>query len=136
MTTRKDSFETIFRTSPFLDLIGPIYQLCEGEHTIIGLDVTEKHCNARQSLHGGVLSTLADIALGYNTAFKQEPPLPLATAQLNIEFMGKAQVGDWLEVHTDVQKVGRTLAFANCVFMLSDKRIAKASAIFSIQQKR
>jgi len=96
------------------------------------LQIEEKHCNARQSLHGGVISTLADIALGYNTAFSGDKPVPLATANLSIDYAGKAELGDWLEVHTEVQKLGRRLAFANCYFIVKEKKIARASAVFSV----
>ncbi len=135
MQTSKESYEPLFRTSPYLELIGPIYQLRVGNKLHIGLQIEAKHCNARGSVHGGVLSTLADIALGYNTAFSEDEPVPLATAQLNIDFMGKAEVGDWLEVQTEVQKIGRNLAFASCVFHVGDKRIAKASGLFSVLRK-
>lgn len=135
MQNRKETFEPLFRTSPFLELLGPIYQLRNENSLVIGLEIELKHCNARHTLHGGVISTLADIALGYNTAFRQDPPIPLATAQLNIEFMGKAEIGEWLEVHTAIQKIGRRLAFADCVFITNNKKIAKASAIFSVVKR-
>ena len=107
-----DNFEPLFRTSPFLDLIGPIFQHKNEQGFIVGLKVQEKHCNARQDLHGGVISTLADIALGYNTAFSGEEPLPIATTSLTVDCIGRVKLDDWLIVHTEVQIVGRTLAFA------------------------
>ena len=129
-----ESFKPLFRTSPFLDLIGPIYQSGDMGELIIGIRVGEKHCNARQGLHGGVISTLADIALGYNTAFSGEKPIPMSTANLSIDYVGGAALGDWISIHTDVQKIGRNLAFANCYFKVNEKRIARASAVFSVVQ--
>ena len=129
-----ENFQTLFRTSPFLDLIGPIYQSGEPGDLIIGIRVEEKHCNARQGLHGGVMSTLADIALGYSTAFSGEKPIPMSTANLTIDYAGGAKIGDWLTIRSDVQKVGKSMAFANCYFSVGDKRIARASAVFSVMQ--
>ena len=36
--------------------------------------------------------------------------------------------------HVDVQKVGRTLAFANCYVVCEGRRIVHASGIFSVQK--
>jgi len=125
------NFEPLFRTSPFLDLLGPIYQCKKEDRLQIGLHVTEKHCNARQGLHG-VISTLADIALGYNTAFAGEQPIPIATTSLTIDYISKVKLGDWLVAYTEVQKVGRSLAFANCYFEVGNMIVARASAVFSV----
>ena len=125
-------FTPLFRSSPFLDLLGPIYNQRSDAGLLIGLKVEEKHCNARGLVHGGVFSSLADVALGYNTAFVQEPPTPLVTTSLTIDYAGIAKLGDWITIESDVQKVGKTLAFANCYFFVESLRIARASAVFSV----
>ncbi len=132
MNIPAEGFEPIFRSSPFLDLLGPIYNKKNDNALVIGLQVEQKHCNARNLLHGGVFSSLADIALGYNAAFQGPTPTPLITASLTIDYAGSAKLGDWLEIHTDVQKVGKTMAFANCYFSVNSKRIARASGVFSV----
>jgi acyl-coenzyme A thioesterase 13 len=132
MSMIPQGFTGLFRSSPFLDLLGPIYNKQAAAGLIIGLRAEEKHCNARGLVHGGVLSSLADIALGYNTAFSGEQPTPMVTASLTIDYAGAAKLGDWIEIETDVQKVGRNLAFANCYFSVGSTRIARASAVFSV----
>ncbi len=127
-----EGFELIFRSSPFLDLLGPIYNKKTDNALVIALQVEQKHCNARSLMHGGVFSSLADIALGYNAAFQGTTPTPLVTASLTIDYAGSAKLGDWIEIHTDVQKVGKTMAFANCYFIVDTKRIARASGVFSV----
>jgi acyl-coenzyme A thioesterase 13 len=125
-------FTPLFRSSPFLDLLGPIYNQRTDTGLVIGLRAEEKHCNARGLVHGGVLSSLADVALGYNSAFAQEPPTPIVTSSLTIDYAGTAKLGDWITIETDVQKVGKSLAFANCFFVVESVRIARASAVFSV----
>jgi acyl-coenzyme A thioesterase 13 len=125
-------FTPLFRSSPFLDLLGPIYNQQTDAGLLLGLRAEAKHCNARGLVHGGVLSSLADIALGYNTAFAETPPTPMVTASLSIDYAGAARLGDWIEVATEVQKVGKRLAFANCYFAVGGERIARASAVFSV----
>ena len=125
-------FRPLFRTSPVLDLIGPLYCRGEGENLVIGLRVAAKHCNARGAVHGGILATLADVALGYTMAFASTPPTSLITASLTLDFAGTAKIGDWLETHVDVQKRGSRLSFANCYINVDQQRIVRASAVFLV----
>lgn len=125
-------FVPIFRTSPFLDTIGPLYYRGEAEELSIGMRVAEKHCNARGSVHGGVLATLCDIALGYAMAFSTKPPQSLTTANLNISYAGTARLGDWIESRIDIQRRGSRLSFGNCYLIVSGERIVHASAVFLV----
>ena len=123
-------FEPLFRTSPVLDLIGPLYFRGEGGQLALGLRAEAKHCNSRGTVHGGILATLADVALGYTMAFSTDPPGRLVTANLSIDYAGTAKAGDWLEAHVDIQKQGSRLSFANCYIFVDAQRIVRASAVF------
>lgn len=131
MTDAPEGFSPLFRTSPFLDAVGPFYYRRDGERLIIGLRILAKHANARGVAHGGLLMTLADIALGYNTAYREEPPGSWVTANLSGDFAGAAKLGDWVEAHVEVQKSGQRLAFANAYLQVRDERILRASAVFA-----
>ena len=102
----------------------------------MGLRAEPKHCNARGLLHGGVISSLADVALGYSAAFAGEQPVPMVTASLSVDYAGSAKEGDWIEIRTDVQKVGRSMAFANCYFLVGGIRIARASGVFNVVKSK
>ena len=125
-------FGPLFRSSPVIDLIGPVYSKGEGAELVLGLRVEQKHCNMRGALHGGILATLADIALGYAIAFSSKPPTGLVTANLTLDFAGTAKIGDWLEVRVDIQKKGSRLAFGNCYISVGEQRIVRASAVFVV----
>jgi acyl-coenzyme A thioesterase 13 len=127
-----EGFEPLSRTSPYTELLGPIHQKLAAGSLVIGLRAEEKHCNARGQVHGGVFGALADIAMGYSAAFSTRPPTPMVTTSQTVDFIGKAERGDWIEVHSDVLKVGKRLAFASCHFQVGDQRIARASAVFSV----
>ena len=131
MDTPRD-FRPLFRTSPVLDLIGPLYSRGDGADLVIGLRVAQKHCNARGTVHGGILATLADVALGYTMAFASTPPAGLVTASLSLDFAGTAKVGDWLETRVDIQKQGNRLSFGNCYITSNEQRIVRASAVFLV----
>jgi acyl-coenzyme A thioesterase 13 len=124
-------FEPLFRTSPFLDTLGPFFYRRTEQGFVIGLQVVDKHANARGSAHGGLLLTLADIALGYTAAASEDPPLILTTVNISADFVGHARVGDWIEAQVDIQKIRRRLVFANAYIVVGGERIARASAIFA-----
>lgn len=125
-------FKPLFRTSPVLDLIGPIYYHGEGKDLVLGMRVAIKHCNARGTIHGGILATLADVALGYTMAFASDPPAGLVTANLTLDFAGTAKIDDWLETRVDIQRQGSRLSFANSYISAGSRRIVRASAVFLV----
>jgi acyl-coenzyme A thioesterase 13 len=125
-------FEPLFRTSPFLETVGPFFHRREPDGTfVVGLRVAEKHANARGSAHGGLLMTLLDIALGYRAAFSESPPASLTTASLTADFASAPKVGDWVEAHVDVQRVGGPLAFASAFLVVDGERVVRGSAVFA-----
>ena len=128
-------FEPLFRSTPFLDHLGPFFMRKDADGAfVIGLRVLPFHANGRGNAHGGLLMTLCDIALGYRTTASVSPRPFLTTANVTADFAGSAKLGDWIEAHVDVQKVGRTLAFANCYVVCEGRRIVHASGIFSVQK--
>ncbi|MEX2239524.1 MAG: PaaI family thioesterase [Burkholderiales bacterium] len=130
MTDLPPGFRPLFRSSPVLELIGPLYCRGEGAGLVVGLRVEQKHCNARGTVHGGILATLADVALGYKMAFSSSPPASLVTVNLTLDFAGTAGIGDWIEALVDVQKQDGRLAFANCYLAANGQRIVRASGVF------
>jgi acyl-coenzyme A thioesterase 13 len=129
-------FAPLFRTSPFLETIGPLYYRGKGADLRVGLRAAHKHCYARGLVHGGVLATMADIALGYGLAYLSDPPLSLVTASLTLDFAGSAKQGEWLEARVDVQKTGSRLAFANCYINVGEARIVRASGVFAVMDRQ
>ena len=113
-------------------MIGPIYSRGEGAGLALGLRAERKHCNTRGTVHGGILATLADIAIGYSLAFSTQPPTAAVTANLSLDFVGAAKEGDWLETQVDFQKLGSRLAFGNCYISAGGNRIVRASAVFLV----
>jgi uncharacterized protein (TIGR00369 family) len=124
-------FAVLDRTSPYIEAMGPFYWKVDGKQRIVAVRAEEKHINSRGFVHGGVLCGLADLAIGYNLAYLQAPPLPLVTANLTVDFAGTAKHGDWLECRVDIQRVGGRLAYANAYVWRGEERIVRASAIFA-----
>ena len=119
--------------SPFLDRIGPLFQKTGETGPIFGLRVIEYHCNRRGFAHGGLLVSLADIALGKTGEWGRDPPASLVTASLTVEFLGAARLGDWIEAVCDFNRVGRRMAFANCYLTVGERKVVRASGVFQNQ---
>lgn len=129
---KKEGFEALFRTSPFLETNGPFYQKKEDANLIVGLRVLDKHVNGRGYAHAGILMTLADIAIGYHSAFSENPPLNLVTISLNNDFMSSAKLGDWLEAHVVLSKKGRILLYASATILKDEVKVLRSNAIYSV----
>jgi len=126
-----EGFHRIERLSPFNALVGPLYERRDGEMVSIGLAIEAKHTNSRGICHGGVLATLADLALGYAMLAKSGDKGSFVTAHLAVDYAGAAKAGDWVESRAQIQRVGSRLAFANCYLVVDEKPIVRASAIFA-----
>lgn len=125
-------FRRLEGLSPFNALVGPLYERRDERGVSIGLRVDEKHTNSRGICHGGLLATLADLALGYALAGQGHPLSgSFFTVQLSIDYASPAKAGDWIESEVEVQHAGARLAFANCYLVAEGRRIARASAIFA-----
>ena len=125
-----EGFQPLPRSSPFVSLVGPLYERRAGGALSVGLRIEQKHSNTRGVCHGGVLATLADMALGL-AMHAQSGKSGFVTAHLAVDYAGSAKVGDWVESEVEIQRVGAKLAFANCYLVVDGKRIVRASAIFA-----
>jgi len=136
MTGIPEGWRQIARLSPFNALVGPLYERRDGDAVSIGLAIEAKHTNSRGVCHGGVLATLADLALGYAMVARSGDKGSFVTAHLAVDYAGAARLGEWIESKVEIQHVGTRLAFANCYLVAGAKPIVRASAIFARDGKR
>jgi uncharacterized protein (TIGR00369 family) len=94
--------------------------------------VESKHCNSRGICHGGVLATLADLALGYALMVKTGARSGFVTAHLDLDYAGAAELGDWIHSEVEVQRVGSRLAFATGYLCVGESRVVRMSGIFAL----
>lgn len=127
-------FSPLPRSTPLLELIGPVYGCGSGSGLRVGLRADTRHANGRGTVHGGIIATLADIGMGYAMAFASEPPLPLITASMHLDYLGAVQVGEWIVVRLEHHKRGRQMAFATVSLQVGEKVVARASAVFAVPQ--
>jgi len=132
----KDGFVPLFRSSPFLDHNGPFFQKRTGSQLIVGVEILDKHVNGRGYAHAGLLMTLADIAIGYQSAFSEKPPLNLVTISLSNNFLSSATLGDWLEAHVEIVKKGKSLVHAKAQILKDTTLVLQSNAAYRIIQPK
>jgi len=123
----------------FLDRGGP-YWLRQTEAgspngICVGLRIEAGHLNYQDAAHGGVLSTLADVALSWCVYSSEDPPLAVATATLTVNFLGAARLGEWLEARARIDRIGRALAYTSGTIRCGDQAIATMTGVFSVRRK-
>jgi uncharacterized protein (TIGR00369 family) len=119
---------------PFLEHIGPIHIREGGGELTLGLRAEERHANHRGTVQGGVLSSFADFALGRAIEQDADDDKARATVSLTIDFLKPARPGDWIESRARVDRVGGTLAFADCSLAVEDREIVRARAVFAVAE--
>jgi len=130
MNPPPDGFVPYSRPSPYLELIGPVYEAA-ADPAVIGLHIDARHTNARGFLHAGVLVALADVLMGH-TAHRAGPSeTGLVTVSLSTDFPGSAQAGNWVQGHASVVRRGRQLAFTRCQFTADHRLVLAASGVFA-----
>ncbi len=126
-----DGFAPYEPQGPFLEHVGPVLARDDGE-PVFGLRVEERHTNHRGTIQGGLLSTFADFALGRAIEADADDGKDRATVSLTIDFLRPAGPGDWIETRTRVERVGGTLAFADCSLTVERREIVRARAVWVV----
>ncbi len=99
-----EGFSRHFRQSPLTDPWEPIYSRRTADAVIIGLRLDKPHTNSRGLIHGGLIATLADNAMGLSCGAKLGGGSRLVTVGLAVDFIDTAHIGQWLAVESDVIK--------------------------------
>lgn len=125
-------FEPLPRTSSFIKLIGPVYLRRDDRGIALGLRVRDDHLNNRGVVHGAVAAAILDVVCARNIAATTDPPTPVVTASLTVDFIAPASVGDWVEGTATVTRLGRRLAFCRAQLEANERAIAQATAVFAV----
>lgn len=131
-----DGFEPLFRKSPLTEPWEPLYAKNTDKAVIIGLRLARPHTNGRGLIHGGLITALADNAMGYSCALVTNWTTSFVTVSLSVDFVGSAEIGQWCSIESDVIKTGKTICFAQCLIKADDVVIARASGTFRVVPKK
>jgi uncharacterized protein (TIGR00369 family) len=122
--------------SPITDPWEPLYSKRTEKAVVLGLRVAKPHTNQQGLVHGGLIATLADNAMAYSCRQVMGSWASwMATISLTVDFVGPAQIGQWLTVESDVIKTGKTICFAQSLIKADNSVIARANATFRVVAK-
>lgn len=121
------------RSSPLTEPWEPIYAKRSDSAVILALRLAKPHTNSRGMVHGGLIAALADNAMGLSCGVKIDSGgTRLVTVSLAVDYLGTAQIGQWLTIEPDVVKTGRTLCFAQCLIKADGEVVARANGTFKL----
>ena len=133
-----DGFEPHFKKSPVTDPWEPLYAKRTDAAIFMGLRLAKPHTNSRGLIHGGLISALADNAMGYSCALVMgwDTSKSLVTINLAVDFIGSAKIGQWLAIEPEVIRNGSTICFAQSLIKADDVVIARANGTFRVVPRK
>lgn len=132
MTEVPEGFKPAQFTKGFLDESGPYYLRETGENTIVGTRISKSHVNYIKVAHGGVLTTMADVALSLQVHVSETPNLPISTVSLTTSFLSGAKLDEWIEATGKIDRIGKKLAYVSGSIWSGNRTIMTMSGVFNI----
>jgi acyl-coenzyme A thioesterase 13 len=129
-------FESSGFVGRYLEEGGPFYLKQEQDSCAVGLRISEQHINYIDIAHGGVITTLADIALSLQPYLSEMPHPTVTTTSLTVNFMTAANLGDWLEARATIDRLSKRTAHVHGSIKSGERIVATASGIFGIYRGR
>ena len=111
--------------------VGPFWMPPEGDRAACGFVADARHGNKRGVVHGGMLATAFDVALG-NAVWAAVEQRPCATVQLNVQFLAAVKLGEFALARAEVLKLTRSLVFIRGLLTVDDRLVATADGVWKI----
>lgn len=115
--------------------IGPLWSRIDGDQKRFGMLTDARHANRFGVVHGGLLLSLADESLGI-TSLIANGGRRQVTIQLTSQFISSAQVGEFVESHTEVLRLTRTMVFVRGLLQVDDRIILSAEGVWKMLDER
>lgn len=119
----------MFIMQPFDEFLGFQYEKVSINCVKITLPVQSLYLNSVGVVHGGILSSLADVAMCNTVGTDDEGKQKAVTVDLDVTFLKGAR-GNSLTAVANLVKAGRTLSHADClIYDDQENLVAKAKAV-------
>lgn len=118
----------------FTGHVGPFWMLDNDGEKTLGLLIEQRHANIHMgTLHGGVVMTFADIALGSGVAaVLREQRLNCATLSLQTQFVSVARMGDFITCTPEIVRQSRQIIFVRGLIKAGEKTIASVEGLWKV----
>ena len=116
----------------FNEAAGPYWVRQEEDGRIVGLQGEDGHGNGHVgTVHGGVLMTFADIALGIGVVDAVHTR-DCVTLQLQMQFVAAAKIGSFLTCKPELVRGTSQIVFMRGLIMAGDRTIASADGMWKL----
>ncbi|HAS47630.1 MAG TPA: PaaI family thioesterase [Microscillaceae bacterium] len=122
---------------PFTQWLEPTLKSVTPGQFELEITVRKEMTNPLGLLHGGVQAAILDEVIGMTVA-SLDKPLPAVSVNLNVDFLGKARVGDIIVAKSNVVRQGRQIInMTGELYNQEGKLIARAmSNMLQIEMKK
>lgn len=131
----RDGWESYESSSPYSAPLGVMYQKFDADggcHR--AFFARDHHCNSAGIVHGGMLVTFIDALMGMAVAHRAQSTA--LTIRLTTDFLSIARPGDWVEAHSRVTRLTRSVAFVEAEAFVASRPIISAQGIFKLMRRR
>ena len=112
--------------------VGPFWSRDTDSGVILAFQPMEKHQNRRGVIHGGMLMTLADRAMG-EAVRRATGGRSRGTIQLNIHFVQPARIGTLIEADCRIIRMTNTVVFVASQLTARNEVLATCNGIWKIR---
>ena len=120
------------RRGPFTNHNGPFYIKKDSNRWTHGAFILDRHCNAANIAHGGMLMSFADGVLGHTVY--SETKRAGVTIKFNSEFLSAARECEWLEGYGNVSHVSGDYVYCNTMLKVSTRNVLSVTSIFKLRK--
>jgi uncharacterized protein (TIGR00369 family) len=118
-------------TGGFAERLGARPESAEDGHAVVAFEAAEEHLNPAGTLHGGVLATLVDTAMGLAVRSATDDDDVPATSQLTVTYLRPGTPGP-LTVTAQVRTRGEHLTVCDADVEQDGKALVHAVATFAL----
>ncbi len=129
--TAPEGFTETRLIDPFELYVGPVFEDGKPGTKRFAFRVDERHVNKRGVVHGGMMLTFADAALG-QAVWDFTDRAPSVTMNMQAQFIDGARLGDLVEVRPELVRKTRALVFMRGDFTTAGRTLMTISSVWKL----
>ena len=131
MSAVPEGFAPSKLVDPFEIHVGPIFERGAAGAKTYALRVDRRHVNMNGIVHGGMLMTFADAALG-QAAWDATDRGNVVTLNMQSQFLSPAREGDWIEFAPVLIRRTRSLLFFRGDFAVDGEPVYSVASVWKL----
>ncbi|WP_066270103.1 PaaI family thioesterase [Hydrogenophaga palleronii] len=130
-----EGFRPVRLGGPFIAHNGPLSARLLDGRVQLGFRVEARHTNPLGICHGGMLATFADMLIPCAAMYHPGlEPRFLPTISLQMDYMGAARLGCWVQGEAQVLRSTRNMVFGQALISCDGEPAVRVSGVFKLGQ--